>query len=691
MSGTVKFPIEIVDRWGKPLKRFRRDVDSLDRVKAKDPLRDMPKSLDHLRRDLERYKRKQAEAFRTSHVKRYGRMIEATERKINKLERSTASCGKKTTGFFSKIKNNFGINPATLITGVLAGGMARLGNEAIKASAKFEKYTVTLKTMLGSQGAARERMDEYADIAAKTPFQLRQVVEAGNQLQAIGRYSRDNLTQLGDLAAASGKPIEQVMNAYAKLSTGQKGEAVNMFRDLLISSEDWANATGKGIKKNGELAATTEEMLGALPKILKKKGFFGMMDQQAKTTEGRLSNLGDSFDMLKVAVGDNMKPAFDSFISGTTKIVENMRRWVEVPTAEKIGKEKAQLNSLVGIITDANTGEQTRSDLLRELQQQYPEFLKGIDLETVKNEELRKKLVEVNAQYENKMRLASMKDFLSEEERKLQELYDKQSRISTGLQAKGEVRNYEFLLKDKFGIEEVKSGQTVVRSFNDAAELAMERYKKRLTTNPEDTEAKEYLDTYSNYKAWSAVDSERGSMFDSKSELQEVQAEIKQLETVLAIYQGNVKAEERKQLLEKARGIDIGDTATFEKLFGKKDQKEAKNLASEFDQMRQKPLEAIEKWSRLSDFVEGKLKYRTGASPEGSPSNGANPPGTDSLEKASATITGGGRMVKQVHVTIENLIGENTNIFKEGQTITDAHEFMDKMTHALQVAVNDVN
>ena len=118
----------------------------------------------------------------------------------------------------------------------------------LMATAQIEKYNVTLKTMLGSTTAARDRMQEYLDVAKKTPFELSQVVEAGNQLQAIGRYSRQNLEMLGDLAAASGKPMEQVMNAYAKLATGQKGEGVNMFRDLLISTDDWTKATGRRLR-----------------------------------------------------------------------------------------------------------------------------------------------------------------------------------------------------------------------------------------------------------------------------------------------------------------------------------------------------------------------------------------------------------------------------------------------------------
>ena len=99
--------------------------------------------------------------------------------------------------------------------------------------------------MLGSQEAANARFEEMSKFAAETPFELNEVVQLGNQLQALGKYSKENMTILGDLAAAAGKPIDQVTGAFAKLASGQKGMAVDMFRDLLITTDDWAKATGK--------------------------------------------------------------------------------------------------------------------------------------------------------------------------------------------------------------------------------------------------------------------------------------------------------------------------------------------------------------------------------------------------------------------------------------------------------------
>jgi hypothetical protein len=691
MSDTsVRYVFEIVDKAGVPLRNISTTLDKIDRKRVKDPLRDIPKSLAKLRGDLSRYKSLQESSFRTDHIRKYNKLIDATKSKIDRLEKSTASCKSKTEGLFSKLGISKGMVTGGAIL-MIGRQIAKAGMEAVKASAQFESYGVTLKTMLGSAGAARERMTEYADIAKSTPFELRQVVEGGNQLQAIGRYSRENLTMLGDLAAASGKPIEQVMGAYAKLATGQKGEGVNMFRDLLISTDDWAEATGKGLKANNELAASTEEMIKALPKILGKKGFFGMMEQQAKTTQGRMSNLADSVDMLKVAVGDRLKPAYDSFLTSSTNLVESMTKMVEVPVSEKIAREKAELNALVGVITSANIGEEQRMNMLRQLQQEYPEFLGNIDLETVKNDELLTKLEEVNGAYEEKIRLASIKSIKDEGQQELEEKKAERDRLMLLKQSFGSYKDLEsFFGKENYENARSKAGGQGM-SFNDYLEMtAVSKEKKYLET--QDSEILDWLVKYREYQGVRSQVKDSGGFYEAQNNLEK---KINKVSSEINIQQAFVSATDRKQkeqewnvTLTAAKGIDTKDKSTFDKLFGKDE------LAKEFTSLRESAIKEFgslkpEDWDRMSGFIAGNFKYRkqtvdTDQNPTGTPT-------LDGLEQATNTITGGGRQVKNITINLESLIGENNNIFRPGEGVEDGDDFMQKLTRALQLVLNDVN
>ena len=356
------------------------------------------------------------EAFDGDAVEGLSEELDKARRKTRQLGEEAKESGRGFGGMAKEAKNFVKVLAAAEVTKFFV----KQGKEAVNAAAQIESYQATLETMLGSTQAARDRMEEYKDIAKITPFGLEDVVEGGNQLQAIGRYSRENLEMLGDLAAATNKPMEQVMNAYAKLATGQKGEAARMFQDLLISRNDWIAATGKGVSKSGELLASTEEMVAALPKIMQSKGFFGMMAKQAEKANGMFSNLGDSVFSLRAALGERMMPTVKSVTGVLTGMVNTMEKAVRVPLAEKIAQEKVELNLLVGALERSWEKEDQRGQIINELNNKFPDFLKNINLEKEGLEGVRAKLVDVNAEYNRRIKLSMAADELE----KWQEKYD---------------------------------------------------------------------------------------------------------------------------------------------------------------------------------------------------------------------------------------------------------------------------
>ncbi len=662
MATDVKYAIEIVDKWQKPLAQFESAIDRINRKKINNVVDD---------RAIPR-------------VDALNSKLRQTGKHIREVESGTRSTTEQTSGWEGAIKK-VGLAYIALKA---VNFMADFTKDSIMATAQVEKYNVTLKTMLGSQGAARERMAEYSDIAAKTPFQLSQVVEAGNQLQAIGRYNRETLTNLGDLAAASGKPLEQVMSAYAKLSTGQRGEAVNMFRDLLISSEDWAKATGKGIKANGELMASTEEMIAALPAILKAKGFLGMMGEQSKTTEGQLSNLIDSFFQLKVAAGDHLKPTFDSLIRSASDVVGVFKEWVEVPTAQKIANEKAELNALVGAITDANTGEEVRRDLLLDLQAQYPEFLSNIDLETVKNEELLERLHKVNDAYDVRMEKVGLQARKEAAEKSYQEALAKQSGVLMYYQYKENLDKSE---KDVVKIlgrnqEIPMTGVSAGNKYDQLSKSSISLLKKYFKGEKDLTfEEVEYL---MNYVSWTDGVNENTGFWGGvdKSDYDVAIARKK-----LAMENDRLNLANRKDAYASAGIVEINSDKTYQKMFGGKEYQQSKTLAAEFEALRTKPSESYTDadWQRLEAFMSGDLRYnptRTGGYGGSGSGSGGN-----RLQKAEDDIAGGGRNMKVINITLDSLISTVNNVFEPGQDPAGASDFLDKLSRALTMVVNDVN
>ena len=87
------------------------------------------------------------------------------------------------------------------------------------------------------------------------------------------------------------------------------------------------------------------------------------------------------------------------------------------------------------------------------------------------------------------------------------------------------------------------------------------------------------------------------------------------------------------------------------------------------------------------------LDTSNGDSSAGDGGNGSNG-GTSAsaVESAAASISSGGKQIKTFNITIGSILGENTNIF---QSSTDSPEtaqgFLEKLSNALQMVVNDVN
>ncbi len=694
MDTQVKYAIEIVDNWSKGLKQMESTLDRINRKKVKDPFADQNRSIAQLRENIQRYRTASENSFRGDHIRKYNQLIAETERRIKKIQAETSACADKTAGWMKTVK---GVGAAYLLMrGAQAAG--QFAYESVMASAEMEKYGVTVKTMLGSRGAANDRMREYIDIAAKTPFQIDQVVQAGNQLQAIGRYNRDNLTNLGDLAAASGKPLEQVMGAYAKLATGQKGEAVNMFRDLLISSEDWAKATGKGIGANGEMMASTEEMMQALPAILKAKGFLGMMGEQSKTTSGQLSNLQDNVFQLKVAIGDRLQPTFNQLIREGSGVVDMFKKWVEVPTAQKIAKEKAELNALVGAITDVNTVAETRKSLIDQLQATYPEFLGSLNAETVSNEELRKKLEAVNREYDLKLKKQIQEDNINklrEKEKKYADQADKYLKSKIAREEIVGVRNEAQIFLKTLGVTEadlkrqdywdiMKSAAEGQARIFRVSPSGNSRYDKRNLTTEEMYVAQEILAKYKAYDDMIYYKDDQ-KMKDAERLYNEYKTRIS---IANDIFNRTIAEDEKALIFEKASLIDIANETTYSKMFGDSKHEQAGSLASEFESIRSKAMGDLspDEWQRLRGFMDGSLRYVPGSG-----GGGGNGPGGTDFKKAEDAISGGGRNMKVINITLDSLIANNTNVFEPGQDPAGANDFLDKLSRALTMVVNDVN
>ena len=193
----------------------------------------------------------------------------------------------------------------------LGAGLAFIKDASGKA-AGIESLTMQFETLLGSADAARQRMEEIKKFAASTPFEVANLSETSKLLQTLGGdmlATGAGLRMVGDAASIAGQPIQEVGLHIGRLfnaitSGTSAGESVARLQELGLMTgkvklefEALAAAQKKGTKPVMDQTAAMTLLQGVFAKTE------GAMERLSRTTEGKLSNMKDAMDNLKVAFG----------------------------------------------------------------------------------------------------------------------------------------------------------------------------------------------------------------------------------------------------------------------------------------------------------------------------------------------------------------------------------------------------
>jgi hypothetical protein len=230
--------------------------------------------------------------------------IDRVDREMDELERNTKKSAsavdrstKRMSGSFVSMSN---VIKGTAIGAVLAltASLGLAGKAAFNTTANMEQYMVTLETLYGSQKRASEQLQWILDFAKETPFEIPGLVDSTIKLKAYGLEAQDVLETLGDTAAGTSKPIDQVVNAYGRLAVGDTGQAIQMFRDLGVNIKA---INGLQFDARGSLVTPVEKAMPLVREHL-QENFGGLMEDQSETLRGTLSNIADTAGQAALAL-----------------------------------------------------------------------------------------------------------------------------------------------------------------------------------------------------------------------------------------------------------------------------------------------------------------------------------------------------------------------------------------------------
>jgi hypothetical protein len=278
-----------------------------------------------------------------------------------------------------------GLGTLTSLAGTIVGaagfaGIALATVGAVRAGLEYnttiERQTASFKTLLGSTEAAQQRMEDLADFASSTPFELPEVVQASRLLQSLtggALASGDALRLVGDAAAATGRSFEETAQWIGRLYSGLKsgtpvGEATNRLLEMGLISGDTKREL-EGLAKSGAATGNTMEVIERT-----FRSTTGAMAEQAKTMSGLNSTLADT---MKALAADAMLPVWNALKDTLTQVLQALGA---IPTAaQRVAEASTQVQASILGMAKAQT-EETRVSNLAKLKAQQEEYNRSLEM-----------------------------------------------------------------------------------------------------------------------------------------------------------------------------------------------------------------------------------------------------------------------------------------------------------------------
>lgn len=241
-------------------------------------------------------------------------------------------------GFASSLRSMASsITPLAAVTGglVSVAGASALLKSSISKAADMEALETSFRALLKNGASAKAMVQDLMEFADLTPFDPVPVAATGKQLLAFGfaaKQVKPLLKDIGDLAAAMEKPIDEVGGAFGRLKAGQFGEAFERLRSFGISMQDLLGA-GLTFDSSGSFQGSAETAIEAVRQIIRRK-FGGGMEDLAGTFKGVFSTFSGYWDSLQRTFGHPVIASLKPLLADAT---EMLKSWT--PLAEQFGRK----------------------------------------------------------------------------------------------------------------------------------------------------------------------------------------------------------------------------------------------------------------------------------------------------------------------------------------------------------------
>lgn len=268
----------------------------------------------------------------------------------------------------SKVLKEAGVNAKSLgeQTAYIAGYLSRLAQrtavvfsfgaaksfveQIAEVRGQFELSERSLEAILQNKPKADEIFNKTVELAVKSPFRIKDLVDYTRQLSAY-RIESDKLydttKRLADVSAGLGVDMGRLILAYGQVKAAAylRGSEVRQFTEAGINMYGELQQYFKEVKGEAYTTAqivdmiskrkvTFEDVEAIFQRMTDKGGtFYNMQEIQAETLQGKISNLKDAFDVMLNDIGKAKDGLFKGMISWGTSLLDNWKTLAEIGKA----------------------------------------------------------------------------------------------------------------------------------------------------------------------------------------------------------------------------------------------------------------------------------------------------------------------------------------------------------------------
>lgn len=294
----------------------------------------------------------------------------------------------------------------------------------LKEQFGLEQSMIKVASAMNTLGASSEASEGY-------------ITDFLNRMGGIAPMANISITEVMALGAtldSLGQTSEVSSTALSKMFTKMASDATTYARIAGVSTEEFRkmmndNALGAFMmvleaagKTEGGLVQLTETLGDLGVEGGRATGVFGVLSKNTDLLKKQIDIANKSFEEGNSVVDEfntknnNLAANLEklqkwlgglfvnnAFLEGMKQMVNYAVRLINIPLSEKMEKERIELRKVELQLLNTNLPQAERLKLIRELQENYPEYFKHLDAERVSNRELQKAIKALNDEMINKI------------------------------------------------------------------------------------------------------------------------------------------------------------------------------------------------------------------------------------------------------------------------------------------------